>query len=157
MSLPATPSAIPQAFADAWNARDPGALAALFDEDATFVNVVGLWWHDRASIREAHAYGLRVLFSDSSLRVGRRVVKDLAPGVALVQARMRLDGQSAVGGVRQPGVRHTVFSFVARETAAGWRCASAHNTDVVAGAETHVRDAEGRLLDADYRSGRVSS
>ena len=105
MSLPATPDAIPQAFADAWNARDPDALAALFDEDATFVNVVGLWWHDRSSIREAHAYGLRELFSESTLRVGRRVVKDLAPGVALVQARMRLDGQTAVGGVRQPGVR----------------------------------------------------
>ncbi|MEM1054145.1 MAG: SgcJ/EcaC family oxidoreductase [Bacteroidota bacterium] len=162
MPLPSSPDAIPQAFADAWNARDPDALAALFDSDATFVSIVGLWWHDREAIRAAHAYGLRELFSESRLRVGRRVVKDLAPGVALVQARMRLDGQTALGGVAQPGVRHTVFSFVAREITeagrvVGWRCASGHNTDVVAGAETHIRDTDGRLLGADYRSGRVSS
>ena len=161
MRLPGSPDAIPQAFADAWNARDPDRLAELFDEDATFVNVVGLWWHSRGAIREAHAYGLRELFPDSTLRVGRTVVRILAPGVALVQARMRLDGQTAVGDIQQPGVRHTVFSFVAREVTeagrVGWRCASAHNTDVVPGMETHVRDADGRLRDADYRSGRVSS
>ena len=33
----------------------------------------------------------------------------------------------------------------------GWRCASAHNTDVVPGAETNVVDEGGRLRAADYR------
>ena len=166
MPLPDSPEALPHAFAAAWNARDPDALAALFEADAEFVNVVGLWWHDREAIRKAHAYGLEVLFPASTLRVTRTAVKPLAPGVAVVHARMRLEGQSAVGDVAAPGVRHTVFSFVVREAPpeaippeasgeGGWRCASAHNTDVVPGAETHVRDASGALLAADYRSGRV--
>ena len=105
MPLPETPEALPHAFAAAWNARDPDALAALFDADAEFVNVVGLWWHDREAIRRAHAYGLETLFPDSTLRVTRTKVKPLAPGVAVVHAGMRLEGQSAVGDVAAPGVR----------------------------------------------------
>ncbi len=145
------PGAMPAAFAAAWNARDADALADLFEPDAAFVNVVGLWWHDREAIRRAHAYGLAEIFPDSALSVGRTEETRLAETVALVQARVRLDGQSAGGGVERPGVRHTVFSFVMRRHADGWRCAAAHNTDVVPGAETHVRDASGALRPADYR------
>lgn len=64
--LPGRPEQIPSLFAEAWNARNPDALAALFDEDAEFVNVTGLWWRDRASIRRAHAYGLERIFNQAS-------------------------------------------------------------------------------------------
>lgn len=49
------PEEIPSLFVEAWNRRDPNRIASLFDQDAEFVNVTGLWWHDRASIRKAHA------------------------------------------------------------------------------------------------------
>ena len=144
--------AMPVAFAAAWQARDADALAALFEPDAAFVNVVGLWWHDREAIRRAHAYGLEVLFPDSTLTVGRTTVKPLSDTVYVVHARMRLTGQSALGDVTEPGARHTVFSFVMRRGAFGWRCASAHGTDVVAGAESHIRTEAGDLRPADYRT-----
>ncbi len=35
-----SPQEIPGRFMEAWNERNPDKLAALFDEDATFVNVV---------------------------------------------------------------------------------------------------------------------
>ena len=143
---------MPDAFAAAWNARDADALADLFEADAEFVNVTGLWWHDRDAIRRAHAYGLSVIFPDSTLTVVRTREKPLGDGVAVVHARMRLTGQTPVVGVAAPGVRHTVFSFVMRQAADGWRCASAHNTDVVPGMETHVRDADGTLRAVDYRA-----
>lgn len=147
-----SPGAMPHAFASAWNARDPDALADLFEADAEFVNVVGLWWHDREAIRKAHAYGLEVIFSDSTLRVIRTREKGLSTDVVLVQALFGLVGQSAHGSVRQPGERRNVFSFVMRLNATGWRCAAAHNTDVVPGAETHIRDEAGSLRPADYRT-----
>ena len=50
-----------------------------------------------------------------------------------------------------PGVRTNIFTFVVHQTAEGWRCAAAHNTDVVPGVETHVVDAAGRLGAVDYR------
>ena len=146
-----TPEHVPTAFAAAWNARDADALAALFDADAEFVNVVGLWWHDREAIRRAHAYGLARIFQHSTLRVGTIRVKRLRDDVAVVHARMQLEDQTPIGAVARPRARTNVFSFVVHRTGDGWRCASAHNTDVVPGAETNVVDEGGRLRPADYR------
>lgn len=147
------PESVAHAFADAWNAGDARAIAALFEPDAEFVNVVGLWWHSRDDIERAHAYGLARLFPGSTLRVTATRTRMLAEGVAVVHARMRLAGQAPIAGVEAPGVRTTVFSFVVRRDARGaWRCASAHNTDVVAGMETHVRDEAGVLRPADGRA-----
>lgn len=171
-----TPEEIPRAFVTAWNARDPDAIAVLFAEDADFVNVVGIWWEDRAAIRRAHAYGLERIFPDSTLRLGRVKVRHLsegdsggeagsasgerprvaAGGTAVVHARMTLENQSAVGTLPAPGRRVTLFSFVVRRgpgAEGGWLCLSAQNTDVVAGAETHVRDeSTGELRAVDYRN-----
>lgn len=145
------PESIAIAFVEAWNARDPDALAELFDEDAEFVNVVGLWWHDREGIRRAHAYGLTRIFQHSTLSLGTVRVKHLRDDIAVVHARMRLTGQSPVDAIGAPRERTNVFSFVVHGTPAGWRCASAHNTDVVPGAETNVVGDDGRLRTADYR------
>ncbi len=147
-----SPESIPRAFAEAWNRRDPEALAALFDTDAEFVNVVGLWWHDRASIQRAHAYGLERIFDQSTLELLRVKVKWLSEDVAVVHARMRLVGQTAVAGVERPQSRTNVFSFVVHRTPAGWSCASAHNTDVVPGVETNVLDESGQLRPVNYRT-----
>ncbi|WP_235971238.1 YybH family protein [Palleronia pontilimi] len=140
---------MPALFVQAWMARDADALAALFAPDADFVNVVGLWWHDRDAIRRAHAYGLRGMFSASTLRVGRVKRRDLG-GVCVLHARMHLDGQTAPDG-SEAGPRQTVMSFVmARQGDGTWLCVSAHNTDIVPGAESHVNDGAD-LKPADYR------
>ncbi len=145
------PEHIPDAFVAAWNDRAPARIGALFDEDAEFVNVTGLWWHDRASIQQAHAYGLRRIFSESTLSLLEARVKWLADDIAVVHAKMELRGQRAAAGVAAPRTRRTIFSFVVHETAGGWRCASAHNTDVVPGAETNLIDDEGRLRPVSYQ------
>jgi uncharacterized protein (TIGR02246 family) len=148
-----TPESIPTVFVEAWNRRDPDKLASMFDEDAEFVNVVGLWWHDREAIRRAHAYGLERIFDRSTLRLGTTRVRRLSDDVAVVLARMRLEGQTAVGDVANPGTRNNVFTFVVHRTPEGWSCAAAHNTDVVPRAETNVVGEDGRLAPADYRRG----
>lgn len=145
------PDAMPEAFAQAWNARDAVALAALFDAEAEFVNVVGLWWHDRGAIWKAHDYGLRVIFPESTLRVTRAQVKRLTDDVALVHGRMRLTGQSAHAKASAPGPRRNMFTFVMQRKGSGWVCVAAHNTDIVLGAETHVVGDDGKLATADYR------
>lgn len=149
-----SPKHIPQAFVDAWNRKDAAQLAMLFDEDAEFVNVVGLWWHDRAAIERAHAYGFERIFPDSTLKLMRVTVKHLRDDVAVVHARMRLTGQTPVAGTDASAPRTNIFSFVVHHTKDGWRCASAHNTDVVPGTETNVIGADGRLRPVDYRTKR---
>lgn len=145
------PEDVATIFTEAWNRRDPDRLAALFEEDADFVNVVGIWWREREAIRQAHAYGLAQIFGQSTLRATKVSTKRLSPDIALVHARLRLSGQSATGEVSQPGVRRTILSFVLRRTDQGWRCAAAQNTDIIPGAETHIATPDGHLHPADYR------
>ena len=143
-------------FAEAWNARDPDALASLFDEKAEFVNVTGLWWHDRDAIRNAHAHGLEHIFNQSTLRIDQARVMQLSDDLAVVHARMTLSGQTPIGTIKQPGVRTTICSFVVHRTSGQWHCASAHNTDVVPRMETIVVGDDGEYRSANYRTGQLS-
>lgn len=145
------PQDIATLFAEAWARRDADGLAALFDENAEFVNVTGLWWHDRNAMRKAHAYGFETIFGASTLRLMEVRVKMLASTIAVVHARIRLEGQSGVAGVERPALRNTIFSFVVHQTNGTWSCASAHNTDVVPGMETNLVDADGHFRPVNYR------
>jgi uncharacterized protein (TIGR02246 family) len=149
--LPESPQDIAETFVDAWNARDATRLASVFAEDAEFVNVVGLWWHDRASIEKAHAYGLERIFQNSTLHLIRTKTNHLSDDIAVVHAKMRLTDQTSIGDVDAPGIRQNIFTFVARRTASGWECVAAHNTDIVPGAETNLVDSDGRMRSVTYR------
>lgn len=148
-----SPERIAIEFVEAWNRRDAAGIASLFDDSADFVNVAGLWWHDRASIEKAHAYGLSRIFEKSTLHLTIYRVRYVTESVALVHARMRLTGQSPVDDVVSPGARTSVFMFVAHKSANGnWSCAAAQNTDIVRGMETNVVDDKGNLRAANYRN-----
>jgi uncharacterized protein (TIGR02246 family) len=137
--LPSTaqtsPEDIPVLFAQAWNDRDPDAIACLFDEDAEFVNVTGLRWHDRESIRQALAARLERV-DDATLATGETKVKLLSPGVAVVHSQMTLSGGDSGDAVAPPDARTTIFSFVVHRAGERWMCASAHNTDVIPSPQT---------------------
>ena len=129
-------------------------MAGFFGDDAEFINVTGLWWHSRKAIQKAPAYGLSTIFNQSTLRLLCTKVKYLGENIAVVQAKMRLTGQSPVGDVEVPGQRDTLFTFVVHQTGAQWSCASAQNTDIIPHMETHVRDEQGTLRPVDYRKGK---
>ncbi|SFR16216.1 SgcJ/EcaC family oxidoreductase [Poseidonocella sedimentorum] len=150
----AAPEEMPDAFARAWMGRDARALAALFAEDAEFVNVVGLWWHDRGAIERAHHIGLTTSFAQSTLTPGAIRTRPLGPDAAIVQARFTLTGQTAPDGALA-GPRKTVLSFVMARAGEGWHCVMAQNTDVQPGAETYLNDGRA-LRPEDYRASRSS-
>lgn len=145
------PEDIPALFVEAWVARDAEMLASLFTEAAEFVNVVGLWWHNRDDIRKAHAYGFEKIFSDSDLVIRKTKVRFLTDDIAVVHARMRLKGQTKKGEVEIPSVRQNIFSFLVQKFDEHWLCVSAHNTDIVPGAETNIIDEKGNFNSISYR------
>ena len=158
--LPATaktsPEAIPALFARAWNDRDPVALASLFDEDAEFVNVTGLCWHDRESIRKALAHRLERVLNKATLATGETKVKLLSPDVAVVHTRLTFSEEDSAGAAAPPGPRTTIVSFVVHRTGDRWLCASAHHTDVISGTETDVIDEAGVFGMPNYPGDQVS-
>ena len=145
-----SPDAIASAFANAWMARDAKALAACFEQDADFVNVVGIWWENRTDIEKAHHYGLTTFFAESTLTVGKAKTRMLGADVAIVHARMSLSGQIAKDGSKA-GRRTTILSFVMHRGDRGWLCVSAQNTDIVPGAET-FEAGDRTLTPRDYRA-----
>ncbi|WP_417724843.1 SgcJ/EcaC family oxidoreductase [Salipiger sp.] len=148
--IPTEPEGFPAAFAEAWATRDGSAIAALFAEDADFVNVTGLWWIGRAAIAGPHDLALKSFFAETELRPGRVSVRLLPPDHAVVRCRFTMTGQTTPDG-RPAGPRRTVLVFVLARDAEGWRAVTAQNTEVLPGMETFV--ADGGLRGIDYRSG----
>ena len=143
------PEQIPTKFAEGWNERSADKIAAIFDKDADFINVVGIWWENRDDIRTAHDYGLKNIFNKSTLKAGKVKVKFPDESVAVIHARMLLRGQSNVAGQSVQN-RQTIFTFIARKNSSGWSCVSAQNTDIVPGKETNA-NIDGSLQSVDYR------
>lgn len=150
-----SPKSIISGFQQAWNDHDADGIAALFVDDANFVNVTGLWWSSKTQIRKAHQYGFDNIFGDSQMTVGRTELRMLGDDHAVVHARVTITGQNTPDG-EVAGDRRTVFSFVvARATddqGPYWKAVSAHNTGVVPGGpETHVNSPAGQTA-VRYRS-----
>jgi uncharacterized protein (TIGR02246 family) len=127
------PEDVAAAFADAWNRHDMDDFAALFSEDANFVNVVGMWWKDRAEIEAAHRATHKTMFRDSRLEGVAASVVELSPGLASVHYRWTLTGASAPDG-SPAGTREGILLLVVRKEHLGWRIKVAQNTDIVPGA-----------------------
>jgi len=143
------PLDVAEAFAAAWNNHDADSLAALFVEDADFVNVVGLWWHDRGSIRKAHAYGFEKIFTSSHMTLRRTSVRQLSADIAVVHAAWLMTGQESHSGIEAERRRGVMSFTVQRQEDGAWRAVSAHNTDCINGAETHIATG-GALTPAHY-------
>lgn len=119
----------------AWNTLDADALAELFVEDAEFVNVVGLWWHNRSDIREAHQYGFDHIFSKSKIWFSERQTRLIDGSAAVIVAKWSIEGQHTSGG-DDADQRSGIFTFVLEKFGEEWLVVSAQNTDVIRGASS---------------------
>ncbi|MEO5896598.1 MAG: SgcJ/EcaC family oxidoreductase [Vicinamibacterales bacterium] len=126
-----TPADVPPMFVQAWNQRDPDALASLFDGDGEFVDATGAYWQGRESIRDGYAARLPGIADLTMLATGETNVKLLLPEVAVVHAHLTLSGEAAADSVAASTPRTSIVSFVVHRVGERWLCASAHNTDVI--------------------------
>lgn len=150
MLLPSAPEAIPEFFFNGWNEKNADRLSALFEDDADFVNVTGIWWHTRKQIRKAHDYSFQRFFKHAIGEVLETKVKYLSDTIATVHARWKMSGQLAPDG-SIAGDRTGIFLFVAHLTPQGWKCSAAQNTDILDHMETIVTDPQGRAGGANYQ------
>ncbi|MBZ9697360.1 SgcJ/EcaC family oxidoreductase [Mesorhizobium sp. CO1-1-9] len=126
----AKPEDVATAFADAWNRHDMNDFAALFADDANFVNVVGMWWKNRTEIERAHRATHETMFRDSRLKGVVSSVVELSSGIASVHYSWILTGASAPDG-SSAGKREGILLLVLKEEQSGWRIKVAQNTDIV--------------------------
>ena len=78
------------------------AFADLFAPDAEFVNVVGIWWKGRESIRNAHEFTHSSMFKHSRLSILSTEVRFPVEEVAIARSRWTLEGHASPDGAALP-------------------------------------------------------
>jgi uncharacterized protein (TIGR02246 family) len=114
---------------EAWNRHDMKAFAALFTEDADFVNVAGSWWKGRAEIEEKHSAAHATIFRESTLSIDDLQIRFLTPEIAVAHVSTLLAGQKTLEGA-VVAQRKTLLTLVLQRQSGKWAVAAAHNTDV---------------------------
>jgi uncharacterized protein (TIGR02246 family) len=118
------------AFVDDWNRHDMKEFGSLFTDDAQFVNVIGLWWHSRAEIQEAHEALHATRMRNSHLVATESAAHLLGPDAAVLLQQWQLTGDTGIDGVTLP-MRSGVMTLVMVKEGSRWQIASAQNTDIV--------------------------
>lgn len=135
-------------YAEAFNRHDVDALAALFAEDADYVNEVGLVWRNSRSIVRAHARAFASMYARARFTVENVLERPVADGVRVIIVRWRLEHQlDPEGAVTEPRRGH--LSAVLERRDGGWLIVSAHNSDLTPGVDTLVAH-DGALEPTSY-------
>lgn len=125
---PAAAEQIARAFETSWNAHEMDAFAALFHEQASFVNRYGMLWIGRAAIHRGHRFIHEGVYRDTT--VANEVVRaeEIAPGAAAIHMLSRM----AIGPAMPHGPRaiNTLMLIVAVEDAGRWLIRTAENVAV---------------------------
>jgi len=126
MTAFAQPRDIVDAFAAALNAKDAGAVGAIFTADAEFVNIAGMRMRGRDTIVAGHAWALSGPLAGSRVSFDQvdelPVTEDV---VALHGHRLRERLPDAPADTLPPGT--SVLVFVARRDSDGWKVVAATN------------------------------
>lgn len=123
--------AVIKAFVDSWNRHDMTMLAALFSEDADFVDVFGNWFEDRTAIEQALTQRHATVFQSSRFTEKRVAIRFHKPDLAIVHAVIELSGAiNRQGQHLPPGLG--VITSVIEQVPGGWRIIALQNTAVAA-------------------------
>ena len=145
-----SPEEVVNTFVEGWNAGDAKKLASIFVEDAEFVNVTGLWWHNKERIYQAHEYGLRVIFKGAQLKITRQKTRWLSKDIALVHAKMKLTGQTPFGKAEKTNTKNNMLLFVCKHQNGSWMCETVQNTEILSGQEIFIVNESGERTAVNY-------
>ena len=112
----------------AWNSADGGAFAAVFTDDADFIDIRGSHHHGRTEIGHGHQAIFDTIYKGSNVRYSVVSATPVADNAVLGIIEATLD---TPGGPLQ-GVHDSRISVVVvNDATTGWRVRSFHNTIVV--------------------------
>jgi len=110
----------------AWNAGDSATYAALFAEDATFIQIYGGQLDGRRAIQASHRVILDTIYQGSQARFTVQSIRAIRPGVAVVFSRAHLKYYQG-DETREMDTRPT---FIMSKEPAGWQIVAFQNTRV---------------------------
>jgi uncharacterized protein (TIGR02246 family) len=124
----------------AWNASDSAGIAALFAEDANFIQIFGGQLDGRAAIEGSHRAILDTIYKDSRARFDLREIRSVRPDVAIVFTKAAVEFKEG-DEMREIKTRPTM---VVEKDGDTWRIVAFQNTrisEMPAGARSAARFA----------------
>lgn len=121
------PALFPRAFTEAWSARDAGAMALLFAEDADLLSLTGHWAEGQKAIAETFRGELAGAFARAKLVTGRTKARMLMPGTCHITQRYVLSGILNPDG-RDAGRIGVFLTAALVQSGEGWTVAAAQFT-----------------------------
>ena len=122
---------------DAWNRHDMDAFLADAMPDVDWINVVGMHWKGRDTVRRAHAVVHKGLFAHSRMLHEQSELRQIAPNVVIETHIDRIEGV----GLRPDGKPYSddgnLITLVFVKSHDGWRIAHAHNVHIDKQAAAH--------------------
>jgi uncharacterized protein (TIGR02246 family) len=97
-----TPEDFPRHFAAAFAAHDLDRMADLFQRDATFGSLTGLWAETPEAIRAAFEGEMAGIFNNARLVTGKGTLRDLTPEATLLRQRYTISGAQDETGTELP-------------------------------------------------------
>ena len=119
--------AVLQGYRDAWNRHDMRAMAELFDDDAQWVNIVGMYWPGRAAVVAGHEAFHRTFFQTTTIDIAHAEIRELAPSVAIAVTLLKVGAFTPPDGIPRPESDNRL-SLVLTKRSGRWRIAHGHNT-----------------------------
>ncbi|MBV9848213.1 MAG: SgcJ/EcaC family oxidoreductase [Armatimonadetes bacterium] len=115
-------------FVAAWNDGDSAAIAALFAEEADFINVLGAHDRGRASIEASHRFIFDTIYRGSRNRYTVETIRFIRPDVAVAFLRAHLTFHAG----ERTGEIHARPTMVLAKEGADWRIVVFQNTKIAA-------------------------
>jgi uncharacterized protein (TIGR02246 family) len=123
---------------EAWNRHDMDAYVADMTPDVDWVNIVGMHWEGRETVRKAHAALHKGIFAHSrSLPPESLELREIAPGVVVVVKISRIEGAAPTPDGKPYPEGGNILTLVFVKTDTGWRIAHGHNTPINREAAAH--------------------
>lgn len=110
----------------AWNAGDSETYAALFAEDATFIQIYGGQLDGRHAIEASHRIIFDTIYKGSQARFTAQSIRVIRPGVAVVFSRAHLKYYQG----DKPLEMDTRPTFIMSKEPAGWQIVAFQNTRI---------------------------
>jgi uncharacterized protein (TIGR02246 family) len=122
--------AVVRGYVDSWNAHDMDAMFRLFTPEASWVNVVGMYWRGRDEVRQAHAAFHATIFKTNTLELRTIDTRRLTPDVALTVSEILQGAYRTPDGHEQPETPDRISLTLSRQPSGGWLITHGHNTIV---------------------------
>ena len=120
---------------EAMNHKDWKAYGDLFADDADWINVVGMFWHGKENLVNAHAAYASTVFRNGGFTYSDMSIREVAPNVAVVVVTEHAVEQLAPDGVTKLPPGEGRLSFVVVKRKEKWKITLGHNTGVLKAAE----------------------